>query len=103
MSWTDERVGVLKKLWMDGLSASQIALELGGVTRNAVIGKVHRLGLSAVAKPHQPQVVVDRSVHQMLRHAQEGSQAARLAMQRSKCRRTKPLSQRRALSDLRNW
>ena len=50
MSWTDDRVEQLKKLWMDGLSASQIALELGGVTRNAVIGKVHRLGLSGRAK-----------------------------------------------------
>lgn len=50
MSWTDERVDLLKKLWMDGLSASQIAAELGGVTRNAVIGKVHRLGLSGRAK-----------------------------------------------------
>ena len=46
MSWTDERVQLLKKLWVDGQSASQIAKELGGVTRNAVIGKVHRLGLS---------------------------------------------------------
>ena len=43
MSWTDERVELLKKLWSDGLSASQIAAELGGITRNAVIGKVHRL------------------------------------------------------------
>lgn len=46
MSWTDERVEVLKKMWGEGQSASQIAKELGGVTRNAVIGKVHRLGLS---------------------------------------------------------
>ena len=46
MSWTDERVDLLKKLWGEGQSASQIAKELGGVTRNAVIGKVHRLGLS---------------------------------------------------------
>ncbi|WP_298679947.1 GcrA family cell cycle regulator [uncultured Lentibacter sp.] len=46
MSWTDERVDVLKKMWGEGQSASQIAKELGGVTRNAVIGKVHRLGLS---------------------------------------------------------
>ena len=51
MSWTDERVATLTKLWADGLSASQIAAELGGVTRNAVIGKVHRLGLSGRAKP----------------------------------------------------
>lgn len=46
MSWTEERVETLKKMWSEGQSASQIAKELGGVTRNAVIGKVHRLGLS---------------------------------------------------------
>ena len=46
MSWTDERVEILTKMWAEGNSASQIAKELGGVTRNAVIGKVHRLGLS---------------------------------------------------------
>jgi GcrA cell cycle regulator len=49
-TWTDERVELLKKLWSDGLSASQIAAEFGGITRNAVIGKVHRLGLSGRAK-----------------------------------------------------
>jgi GcrA cell cycle regulator len=59
MSWTDERVEQLKKLWSEGLSASQIAGRLGGVTRNAVIGKVHRLGLSGRAttsrmKTHRP-------------------------------------------------
>ena len=54
MGWTDERVELLKKLWQDGLSASQIAKQLGGVTRNAVIGKVHRLGLSGRATPSQP-------------------------------------------------
>lgn len=46
MAWNDERVELLKRLWAEGLSASQIASRLGGVTRNAVIGKVHRLGLS---------------------------------------------------------
>jgi GcrA cell cycle regulator len=51
MSWTDERVETLKKLWQEGLSASQIAAEIGGVTRNAVIGKVHRLGLSGRGQP----------------------------------------------------
>ena len=52
MGWTEERVELLKKLWMEGFSASQIANELGdGVTRNAVIGKVHRLKLSGRAKP----------------------------------------------------
>jgi GcrA cell cycle regulator len=61
MTWNDERVDVLKKLWSDGLSASQIASRLGGVTRNAVIGKVHRLGLSGRAttsrmKSHRPRV-----------------------------------------------
>lgn len=44
--WTDERVELLRKLWADGLSASQIAAQLGSVSRNAVIGKVHRLKLS---------------------------------------------------------
>jgi GcrA cell cycle regulator len=59
MAWTDERTELTKKLWADGLSASQIAVELGGVTRNGVIGKIHRLGLSGRAKspsirPRQP-------------------------------------------------
>ena len=49
MSWNDERVEILKKLWTEGLSASQIAGRIGGVSRNAVIGKVHRLGLSGRA------------------------------------------------------
>ena len=46
MAWTEDRVEKLKSMWTEGNSASQIAKELGGVTRNAVIGKVHRLGLS---------------------------------------------------------
>jgi GcrA cell cycle regulator len=50
MNWTDERVEKLKKLWAEGLSASQIAAQLGGVSRNAVIGKVHRLCLPGRAK-----------------------------------------------------
>jgi GcrA cell cycle regulator len=56
MSWTDERVETLKKMWGEGQSASQIAKELGSVTRNAVIGKVHRLGLSnrATSAPAKP-------------------------------------------------
>ena len=49
--WSDERVQTLKALWTEGLSASQIARALGGVTRNAVIGKVHRLGLAGRASP----------------------------------------------------
>lgn len=51
MGWTDERVEQLKGLWNEGLSASQIARALGGVSRNAVIGKVHRLGLAGRAVP----------------------------------------------------
>ncbi|QDC11170.1 GcrA cell cycle regulator [Oceanicola sp. D3] len=54
MSWTDERVETLKRMWGEGQSASQIAKELGGVTRNAVIGKVHRLGLSNRATGASP-------------------------------------------------
>ncbi|CAN7158242.1 GcrA cell cycle regulator [Neorhizobium galegae bv. officinalis] len=50
MNWTDERVEKLKRLWSEGLSASQIAAQLGGVSRNAVIGKVHRLSLPGRAK-----------------------------------------------------
>jgi GcrA cell cycle regulator len=61
MNWTDERVELLRKLWSEGLSASQIAAQLGSVTRNAVIGKVHRLKLSSrgrttTAAPRQKKV-----------------------------------------------
>jgi GcrA cell cycle regulator len=51
MQWTEERVAELKELWSSGLSAAQIAARLGDVTRNAVIGKVHRLGLSGRPSP----------------------------------------------------
>ena len=55
MSWTDERVELLRQLWLDGKSASQISAQLGhGLTRNAVIGKVHRLGLAGRAKSPAP-------------------------------------------------
>lgn len=53
--WTEERVDLLKRLWTEGLSASQIASKLGEVTRNAVIGKVHRLGLSGRGSPARAQ------------------------------------------------
>jgi GcrA cell cycle regulator len=52
--WSETRVTTLSQLWLDGLSASQIAKQLGGVTRNAVIGKVHRLGLSGRAPASAP-------------------------------------------------
>jgi GcrA cell cycle regulator len=51
MSWTDERIATLKKMWESGSTASQIAEELGGVSRNAVIGKAHRLGLKSRPSP----------------------------------------------------
>lgn len=51
MSWTDERIETLKKMWDSGLTATQIAEELGGVSRNAVIGKAHRLGLPSRPSP----------------------------------------------------
>ena len=51
MSWTEERIERLKKMWHDGATASQIADELGGVSRNAVIGKAHRLGLEQRPSP----------------------------------------------------
>jgi GcrA cell cycle regulator len=62
MSWTDERVELLRKLWLEGLSASQIANALSnGITRNAVIGKVHRLGLSGRVKASVPNMSQPRS------------------------------------------
>ena len=54
MSWTDERIERLKALWTQGVTASQIADELGGVSRNAVIGKAHRLGLQSRPSPVKP-------------------------------------------------
>ncbi len=54
MGWTEERIAELKKLWAEGHSASQIATKLGGITRNSVISKVHRLGLSSRATPSRP-------------------------------------------------
>lgn len=72
MGWTDERVEMLKRLWLDGLSASQIAKQLGGVTRNAVIGKVHRLGLSGRAAPSHP----SRTTFKAPRPARPASQPA---------------------------
>ena len=54
MSWTDERIDALKRMWDGGQTATQIAEELGGVSRNAVIGKAHRLGLPARPSPVKP-------------------------------------------------
>ena len=54
MSWTDERIATLKTMWEAGQTASQIAEALGGVSRNAVIGKAHRLELQARPSPVKP-------------------------------------------------
>jgi len=54
MDWNDERTAALKQMWMEGMSASQVARQLGGVSRNAVIGKVHRLGLNSRDVPSRP-------------------------------------------------
>ena len=54
MAWTDERIDTLRKMWEGGQTASQIAEELGGVSRNAVIGKAHRLGLQSRPSPVKP-------------------------------------------------
>lgn len=83
MSWTDDRVELLKRLWSEGLSASQIAGRLGSVTRNAVIGKVHRLGLSGRAttsrmKTHRPRARMANQKRQAKpRFAQPGNPAVR--------------------------
>jgi GcrA cell cycle regulator len=63
MNWTDERVELLRKLWSEGLSASQIAAQLGGVSRNAVIGKVHRLKLSSRGRANAAPVRQKKSIH----------------------------------------
>src|SRR6185312_5056435 len=63
MNWTDERVETLRKLWAEGLSASQIAAQLGGVSRNAVIGKVHRLKLSSRGRATAAPSRQKKSVH----------------------------------------
>ncbi|HRY06541.1 MAG TPA: GcrA family cell cycle regulator [Hyphomicrobiaceae bacterium] len=90
MAWTDERVELLKKLWSEGLSASQIAGRIGGVSRNAVIGKVHRLGLSGRAtttrmKSHRPRPRMAQATakrpQQKARFAQVGNPALRALYQ----------------------
>jgi len=54
MEWSEERIEALAKLWREGLSASQVARQLGGVSRSAVIGKVHRLGIAGREAPSRP-------------------------------------------------
>ncbi|HEY1752531.1 MAG TPA: GcrA family cell cycle regulator [Caulobacteraceae bacterium] len=60
MEWTEERIEALTKMWREGLSASQVARQLGGVSRSAVIGKVHRLGIAGRDAPSRPPATVAR-------------------------------------------
>ncbi|HRD75849.1 MAG TPA: GcrA family cell cycle regulator [Hyphomicrobiaceae bacterium] len=80
MSWSDERVELLKKLWAEGLSASQIATRLGSVTRNAVIGKVHRLNLAGRATKSRVKAIRPR----VKTAAPGGSQIAKRPQARAK-------------------
>lgn len=59
-TWSEERVAMLTKLWLEGWTAKDIAAELGGVTRNAVIGKVHRLELSGRQPRRSPRANLKR-------------------------------------------
>jgi GcrA cell cycle regulator len=82
MPWTDERVDTLKKLWHDGVSASAIARSIGETTRNAVIGKVHRLGLAG------------RATTSRIRSEHPRASSIFVARGRSKKRRALPLTAR---------
>jgi GcrA cell cycle regulator len=74
MDWTDERIAALKKFWLEGMSASQVARQLGGVSRNAVIGKVHRMGLSGREAPSRPRNFGGRPVTRPKVRASAGGQ-----------------------------
>lgn len=96
--WTDERVDLLKKLWGEGLSASQIAAQLGGVTRNAVIGKVHRLGLSGRSRSNsQPS---SSRPKRSSRPSQSAARTTRSAQKQENSVTTSAASSRTLISDL---
>lgn len=78
MSWNDERIDLLKKLWGEGLSASQIAGRLGGVSRNAVVGKVHRLGLAGRATTSRK--TPTRRTYRLPTHTRAAREAGRRAI-----------------------
>jgi GcrA cell cycle regulator len=83
MSWTDDRIDLLQKLWLQGMSASRIANELAnGLTRNAVIGKVYRLGLSGRVK----ETAADACAPQSMRKSAPRTPAARQTAQRPQSR-----------------
>lgn len=112
INWTDDRVEQLKKLWESGLSASQIAAELGNITRNAVIGKVHRLGLSGRAKapssaaPRQRKVRAPQHMMRISRPMSRGNTALAQAFEVEEAAdpvafdNVVPMGQRRTLLEL---
>ncbi|WP_297508042.1 GcrA family cell cycle regulator [uncultured Caulobacter sp.] len=81
MDWSEERTATLKKLWLEGLSASQVARQLGGVSRSAVIGKVHRLGITVREVPVRQRTTGARSPSriQARRPSRETTVAPRVA------------------------
>lgn len=81
MDWSEERTATLKKLWLEGLSASQVARQLGGVSRSAVIGKVHRLGITVRETPIRPRATTVRAPSriQARRPTREAAAAPRVA------------------------
>jgi len=83
MSWTEERIERLKKMWHDGATASQIADELGGVSRNAVIGKAHRLGLEQRPSPVKPGLQVHATPPEVSAQVASGAHAAEVSPQAS--------------------
>lgn len=115
MSWTEERVELLRKLWGEGLSASQVAAELGpGITRNAVIGKIHRLGLAERAKsatsprPRAPRAPRAAAQPRVNGHVVQGNVALAFAPQARPVARVQPqddvvipMSERVTLMELR--
>jgi hypothetical protein len=66
MDWNEERTATLRKLWLEGMSASQVARQLGGVSRSAVIGKVHRLGITVRDIPARQRTAVRTAVRDPL-------------------------------------
>ncbi len=80
MDWNEERTATLRKLWLEGLSASQVARQLGGVSRSAVIGKIHRLGITVRETPVRQRAVTVRVSRQAPRARTSAPAQARPAV-----------------------
>ena len=81
MTWTDKRVATLEDMWKSGSDAEQIARKLGGVTRNAVIGKAHRLGLKKMRSPSQGTVILSEEDTAAIRRVRVAEQELNEAIQ----------------------